>query len=134
MKKLLALTMLVAGVAVISPAQTPPPTEYTIQLSQSKLTVKPGETKSVVLALNRSKRFSGYKAQLAITSVLPTGLNARFDPAEGRINSSTIYLEASNELKPGQYQLTVRCDLGRKLKATVLTVVVAENTSEVATN
>lgn len=134
MKKLLALMALAVGFAVLSPAQTPPTKEYTIQLSESKLTVKPGETKSVTLALNRSKRFAGYKAQLAITSVLPTGLTARLDPAEGRINSSVIYLEASNELKPGQYQLTVRCDLGRKLKATVLTVVVAENTSAIATN
>lgn len=128
------ITLLLLSYAVVSPAQTAPRTEYTIQLSEQSLSLIPGETKSVGVQLARSRNFSRYKAELTASSTLPAGLTARFEPATGLFDVSTLYISAPPDLKPGQYQVVVRCDMGRKLKATVLTLHVGETKPEIATN
>lgn len=135
MKKLLPVIALLAfSVVTESPAQTAPRTEYAIQVSEPVLAVKAGETKSLDVNLARSKSFAKYKAELTIASSLPQGISARFEPATGLFDMSTLFITASNEVKPGQYQLIVRCEMGRKLKASVVTLQVGNTDPAIATS
>jgi hypothetical protein len=130
----LIIFIMLTGSTGVSQAQSVPRTEYTIQLSEPTLHLNPGETKSVTVRLNRSKNFSKYKAELTTYPALPDGLIARFEPATGLFDVSTLSISAAASSKPGQYQIIVRCDLGRKLKATVLTLYVTDVKADVVKN
>lgn len=125
----LFIFILLYGFTLVSQAQTSPRprTEYTIQLNEATLSLKPGETNSVTVRLNRSKLFSQYKAELTTYPQLPEGLTARFEPATGLFDESKLFISAATGTKSGQYQIIVRCDLGRKLKATVLTLYIVDS-------
>ncbi|MFN3841088.1 MAG: hypothetical protein ACK4RF_10320 [Cyclobacteriaceae bacterium] len=135
MKKLLPVIALLAFIVVTeSPAQTAPRTEYTIQVSEPVLAVKAGETSSLTINLAKSKSFSRYKAELRLTSSLPEGISARFEPATGLFDVSTLYITASNEVKPGHYPLVVRCEMGRKLKAIQVTLQIEDRGTTIVTH
>jgi hypothetical protein len=122
------LTLLFLFVAALTFGQTPterPRTEFTIDLSESSLTLKPGETKQVTVLLNRSKYYAKEKATLGFLSSLPKGITVTYEPKEGNFDSSVATIVAAPDATVGAYQLVLSGMLSTKKKGTILKLTVS---------
>ena len=101
-----------------------PRTEFSINLSESSLSIKPGETKQVTVSIARSKYYTKEKAKLGFLSSLPNGVTATYEPSEGNIESSVVTIVAAADAAVGVYQIAPSATLNTKRKGTLLKLVV----------
>ncbi len=123
MKKILTLAFLFAF--ALTSAQTTtelPRTEFTIDLSESSLTIKPGESKQFTVSIARSKYFKKEKAILGLQSSLPKGVTVSFEPKEGNFESSIATISVASDATPGVHQLIISAELSRKKKGSILKI------------
>ena len=128
MKTLLTLSFLF--VVVLSFAQSTselPRTEFTINLSESSLTLKPGETKQVTVSILRSKHFSKEKATMGLLSSLPQGITITYEPKEGNFENSVATIAAASDAALGISQLALSATLSTKKKGAILKLVVSND-------
>ncbi len=102
-----------------------PRQEFTIQLSEGSLSIKPGESKTVSLSVLRSKSFKNGSVKLGTSSVLPAGVSISFEPTEGNIESSVATITVAPEAVAGTYSLILNGMMYHKSKGSVLKLEVA---------
>ena len=124
----------VATTALVAQEKTTPKSEFTVELSASTVNVKPGETKSVDITLNRSKSYSKSKAKLGLSSGLPSGVTVTFEPSEGVIETSVAKITLSPEVKAGTYTIILNSVIQNKTKGKTLKLVVNDDANAVTLN
>lgn len=108
------------AVAVAQTKTELPRTEFTISLSENSLTIKPGESKQITVAVHRSKSYAKSKAIMGLSSALPEGLTAVYEPAEGNFETSVVTLTAGPTAVSGTYQIVLNGTLNHKTKGSIL--------------
>ncbi|WP_133259648.1 hypothetical protein [Pseudochryseolinea flava] len=124
----------VATTVVFAQEKTTPKSEFTVELSTTTVSAKPGETTSVDITLNRSKSYSKSNAKLGLSSGLPAGVTIEFEPAEGVIEKSTAKISLSREVKAGSYTIILNSVIQNKSKGKTLKLVVNDDTNAVTLN
>ena len=126
MKTLITLSFLFVAALTFGQAPTERPrTEFTIDLSEGSLSIKPGETKQVNVLLNRSKYYAKEKATLGFLSSLPQGITITYEPKEGNFDSSIATITAAAEASTGVHQIVLSALLSTKKKGTILKLTVS---------
>lgn len=126
MKKILLSLLAVAAVTFTVSAQdkVAPRTEYSVSLSESKIQVKPGESKELTVSILRSKSFSKTQGKLGLSSGLPEGITIGFLPAEGLFDSSVATINVAPTVKEGEYSIILKSTLNNKTKGSIVKLVV----------
>ena len=125
-----ASTIALLFVFALVSAQTKPElprTEFTIDLSESSMMIKPGESKQVTVSIARSKYYAKEKANLGLQSALPKGVSIVYEPKEGNFETSVATLSVAPDATVGTYQLILSAILSTKKKGTVLKLTVAND-------
>ncbi len=108
--------------ALMATAQTRQ--EFSLNVSESTITLKPGETRQVGISIVRSKGFTKGDVTLSLSNALPTGITVTYDPAVGHFDVSTATITASPTATAGTYQLVLNATIQNKVKGTILKVAV----------
>ena len=124
MKTLITLSFLFVAALTFGQTAERPRIEFTIDLSESVLTLKPGETKQVTISIARSKYYAKEKATLGFLSSLPQGITVIYEPKEGNFDSSVATIVAAPDAAAGSYQLVLSGMLSTKKKGTILKLTV----------
>ena len=133
MKMSLAIALLF--IVAVTTAQTKaelPRNEFTVDLSESSLIIKPGESKKITVSIARSKSYTKAKATLGFGSSLPTGVTISYETNEGNLDKSTATIVVAQDTAPGVYQLVLSATLNTKKKGTILKLSV--NNDQIAVN
>ena len=126
MKTLFTLSFLFVSAMVVAQTKTElPRTDFVVNLSESSLTLKPGESKQVIVSIVRSKYYAKEKAILGLMGQLPKGITVTYEPAEGNFESSVATLSAAADVLPGTYNIVLSTMLSVKKKGEILKVTVA---------
>ncbi len=128
MKTLFTGFLLAISVAVTSAQSTAalPRSEFLIDLSESSLSLKPGETKTVSVSILRSKSFSSRKVVLSTSNSLPKGIVISFEPTEGDFENSVATIAVASDAATGTYQLVLSGTISGKKKGSILKLIVSE--------
>lgn len=121
--------LLATAVSTSTAQQVAPRTEFVVKPSKSTLELKPGTSIEFSVEILRSKAYTRMNAKLGLSSQLPEGMTVTFEPAEGKITSSTVTLTAAPTVKPGHYQLILNGTLNNKVKGAILKITVTESPS-----
>jgi hypothetical protein len=125
MKTLFTLSFLFVAAMVVAQTKTElPRTDFVVNLSESSLTLKPGESKQVTVSIVRSKYYAKEKAILGLMGQLPKGITVTYEPAEGNFESSVATLSAAADVLPGTYNIVLSTMLSVKKKGEILKVTV----------
>jgi hypothetical protein len=125
MKTLFTLSFLFVSAMVVAQTKTEfPRTDFVVNLSESSLTLKPGESKQVTVSIVRSKYYAKEKAILGLMGQLPKGITVTYEPAEGNFESSVATLSAAADVLPGTYNIVLSTMLSVKKKGEILKVTV----------
>lgn len=128
MKTLFTLSFLFVAAMVVAQTKTElPRTDFLVNLSESSLTLKPGESKQVTVSIVRSKYYAKEKAVLGLMGQLPKGITVTYEPAEGNFESSVATLSAAADALPGTYNVIISTMLSVKKKGEILRVTVASD-------
>ena len=122
-----ALTLSFLFVLAVVSAQTKtelPRTEFTVDLSESSLVIKPGESKQVTVSIARSKYYAKEKAILGLQSSLPQGVTVSYEPKEGNFESSVATISVASDAAVGVHRLVLSAMLSTKKKGTILKLTV----------
>lgn len=124
MKTLLTLLCLLVG--IYSQAQTAeqPRTEFTIGVSEDKVSLQPGQSKQVTVTVNRSQSYAKEKAYFGTMSSPTKGITVTYEPSEGKIDSSVASISAAADLPPGEYTIALSATLNHKKKGALVKLVV----------
>jgi hypothetical protein len=125
MKTLSTIIFLFLAATVVAQTKTALPKEFSIDLSQSNLNVKPGDQGQVTVSIVRSKAFAKGSVKLSSASTLPEGITLQFEPAEGLIESSVATLTVATNVAPNTYNIVINGVVHHKNKGTILKLVVA---------
>jgi len=104
-----------------------PRTDFLVNLSESSLTLKPGESKQVTLSIVRLKYYAKEKAILGLMGQLPKGITVTYEPAEGNFDSSLATISVAADAVNGAYNIVLSSTLSTKKKGTILKVIVDSN-------
>lgn len=133
MKTFLTASLLFAASFVMAQTKAAlPRTDFTIDLSESILTVKPGESKQVTISIARSKYFAKEKAILGLQSSLPQGVTISYEPKEGNFETSVATISVAPETAIGVHQIVLNAMLSTKKKGAILKLAVSND--QVAVN
>lgn len=125
MKTLFTLSFLFVAAMLVAQTKTEfPRTDFVVNLSESSLTLKPGESKQVTVSIVRSKYYAKEKAILGLMGQLPKGITVTYEPAEGNFESSVATLSAAADVLPGTYNIVLSTMLSVKKKGEILKVTV----------
>lgn len=127
MKTLFTLSFLFLVATSFGQTTELPRTEFNINLSESSLSIKPGETKQVTVSIVRSKYYAKEKAKLGFSSSLPKGITAIYEPNEGNFESSVVTIVAAADVIGGVYQIAPSATLNTKRKGTLLKLTVSND-------
>lgn len=126
MKTLFTLSFLFVAAMVVAQTKTElPRTDFVVNLSESSLTLKPSESKQVIVSIVRSKYYAKEKAILGLMGQLPKGITVTYEPTEGNFESSVATLSATTDVLPGTYNIVLSTMLSVKKKGEILKVTVA---------
>jgi hypothetical protein len=121
-----AFLFLMATVAMGQTTSVAPRAEFTIDLSESSLHLKPGESKTVTVLLNRSKSFARANVDFGFSSVLPQGITVTFEPGTESINSRLATITAANTSAAGAYSVVLNATIRYKTKGAILKLQVGD--------
>jgi uncharacterized membrane protein len=127
MKTLFTFSLLFMVSLVIAQTKELPRTEFTIDLSETALAIKPGESKQVTISIARSKYYAKEKAILSLQSSLPQGFTLVYEPKEGNFETSVATISVASDATVGVYQLVLSAMLSTKKKGTILKVSVTND-------
>ena len=124
-----SVSILLFFLAATAAAQTDlPRQDFTIQLSESTLIIKPGESKQVTVSIVRSKSFAKGSVKLGLSSVLPQGITLSFEPMEGKFETSVATLSAAPTVVPSNYNIVIKGEMYNKIKGAILRIQVGTET------
>jgi uncharacterized membrane protein len=118
------ITSLFLFVSVAAFSQTK---DFTIDLSESSIAIKPGESKQVTVSIVRSKYFAKEKAVLGLQSALPQGVTLTYDPKEGNFDNSNALISIAADATPGTYNIVLSATLNTKRKGSILKVTIGSD-------
>ena len=124
MKTFVSILFLFLAVSVMAQTELPAK-EFNISLSESSLSLKPGESRQFQVSILRSKSFAKGSVKLGTSNVLPEGITLQFEPAEGKIDASEATINVATTVMPNTYQIIIRGDVYNKIKGTTLKIIVA---------
>lgn len=123
MKTVLSIALLL--IVFVAGAQNRP--DFSLNLSETSVILKPGESKQVTISIERSKGFTRGDVKLSLSSVLPQGVTVNYEPAVGHFDSSVATIAASASAPVGSYQLVLNATIQNKTKGTILKVAVSND-------
>ena len=118
------ITSLFLLASVVTFAQTK---DFAIDLSESSVSIKPGESKQVTVSIGRSKYFAKEKATLGLQSALPQGITLTYEPKEGNFENSNALLSVALDATPGTHNIVLSATLSAKRKGSILKVTVGSD-------
>ncbi|NOS91332.1 MAG: hypothetical protein HOP30_05385 [Cyclobacteriaceae bacterium] len=98
--------------------------DFAIDLSESSVSIKPGESKQVTISIVRSKYFAKEKATLGLQSTLPQGVTLTYEPKEGNFENSNALISVAADATPGTYNIVLSATLNTKRKGSILKLTV----------
>jgi uncharacterized membrane protein len=101
--------------------------DFAIDLSESSVSIKPGESKQVTVSIVRSKYFAKEKATLGLQSALPQGVTLTYEPKEGNFENSNALISVAADATPGTYNIVLSAMLNTKRKGSILKVTVGSD-------
>ncbi len=122
MKTIITSLFLFVSVAAFSQTK-----DFTIDLSESSIAIKPGESKQVTVSIVRSKYFAKEKAVLGLQSALPQGVTLTYDPKEGNFDNSNALISIAADATPGTYNIVLSATLNTKRKGSILKVTIGSD-------
>ena len=126
MKTTFTFVLLFVMAAALAQTKTVVPrTEFVISLSETTLSLKPGETRQVTVEVFRSRSFAKAKTTLGVSSVMPQGITVLYEPSEGDFESSVATITAASTTQAGTYNLILNGTINYKTKGTILKLTVA---------
>lgn len=132
MKRITLLSLLIIVVHIsYAQVRTIPKNEFTVELSSYSIDIKPGETKDVIVYLNRSKSYSRANATLNLSSGLPEGITITFEPSDHVAESSVAHVVVTQAAKTGTYPIVLNGTILNKNKGATLKIAVS-NGSDVS--
>ncbi|MCA9836379.1 MAG: leucine-rich repeat protein, partial [Trueperaceae bacterium] len=100
--------------------------DFRLQLASDSLSIKQGETGTVVVSLSKS---GGFNSEVALSlEGNPTGVNGNFDPASIS-DSSTLSLSVAASAALGETNLTIKGTVGSLVKTASLKLTVTETSN-----
>jgi hypothetical protein len=120
MKTLFTFSLLFVVALVMAQTKAVPRTEFTIDLSESSLAIKPGESKQVTVSIARSKYFAKEKAILGLQSSLPQGVTISYEPKEGNFETSVATISVAPDTAVGIHQIVLNAMISTKKKGSIL--------------
>jgi hypothetical protein len=120
MKTLFTFPLLFVAALVMAQTKVAPRTEFTIDLSESNLTIKPGESKQVTVSIARSKYFAKEKAILGLQNSLPQGVTISYEPKEGNFETSVAIISVAPDTAVGVHQIVLNAMISTKKKGSIL--------------
>jgi hypothetical protein len=126
MKNLFTIAAL--ALALQAAAQTPvaPRSEFSVALSEDALQVKSGETKSVTVAITRSKLFTKGEATWGFSTALPAGVTIAYIPSPETPDSEEATITVGPAVPAGSYALILNATVRYKTKGTILKLLVTD--------
>ena len=115
------LTTFFLFASMVSFAQTK---DFTIDLSETTVSIKPGESKQITVSIVRSKYFAKEKATLGLQSALPQGVTLTYEPKEGNFENSSAMISVAADATPGTYNIVLSATLNTKRKGSILKVTI----------
>lgn len=82
----------------------PPPGAISLAVTPASVTVAPGQSVPVTITVNR---LNGYTGTVALTSAVPSGLTATFNPSAVTGTTSTLTIAAGSTMPAGSYSVGV---------------------------
>jgi hypothetical protein len=131
---ILSLLLAASSTALSAQEKIAPRSEFSVELSATTVEVKPGESKSVDITLNRSKSYAKSAAKLGLSSGLPDGVTVVFEPAEGVIDQSVARIAVGPEAKAGTYTIILNTVIQNKSKGKTLKLLINEAGNAVTRN
>ncbi len=104
-----------------------PRSEFTINLSESSLSIRPGESKTLTVLIARSKSFAKGITELGFSSALPTGITVTYAPVSGNFESSMATITADPAASSGSYNLVLNGTIYHKTKGSILKLLVTND-------
>ncbi|MGC4033972.1 MAG: hypothetical protein QM754_20010 [Tepidisphaeraceae bacterium] len=123
MKTTLSIALLL--VAFVAGAQNRP--DFSLNLSENSIALKPGESKQLTISIERSKGFTKGDVKLSLSNALPNGITVNYEPAVGHFDSSVVTISASSSASIGGYHLVLNATIQNKTKGTILKVAVSND-------
>jgi hypothetical protein len=121
MKTLFSLILVFVAMATLAQTKTElPRSEFVLNLSESTLAIKPGESKQIVVSILRSKAFAKSKATLGFSSALPQGITMVYEPTAGNFETSVLTISAEPTMATGNYQVVLNGTVNYKTKGSIL--------------
>lgn len=128
MKKLALIFTVALLSSLATIAQDIPKKEFTISVSDTNITLQPGETKKYSVTLNRSKSYTKTEIDLLIDSSLPEGVTVSFENGlDPKINRVMVVSVADNT-KPDSKALILKGKSLRASKGVMLNLSVGSET------
>lgn len=121
------LTILCLAVAVYATAQTTierPRSEFAFSLSDDKITLEPGKSKTVTVTVLRSKSYAKEKAHLGTMSTPAQGLSVTFNENDDTFESATATISVAADMPAGDYTVALSATLNHKKKGALIKVTV----------
>lgn len=124
MKTSLTFAFLLATLTVFGQATELPRTEFKVDVSESRLTLKPGESKQVNLLIIRSKGYAKAVATLGLMSPAINGITVTFEPEQGLVDAAIATISAAPSVAAGDYSIVLSATLNHKKKGAIVKVTV----------
>jgi hypothetical protein len=122
--------VLIANV-VYPQAEAAPKKEFSIELSEYAVDIKPGSSKDVTIYLHKSKSYARANASLGLSSGLPEGITVTFEPEENVGESSIAHINVGESVKTGICLIVLNGTILNKNKGVTLKVRIGESSSDV---
>ncbi len=126
MKNLFIIAALTLTLQAAAQNPVTPRSEFAIALSEETLRLKPGETKSITVAIVRSRSFSKGDAVWGFSTALPPGVTIAYTPSPETPDSEDATITVAPSVTSGSYLLLLNATVRYKTKGTVLKLEVAD--------
>jgi len=128
MKTILTLFFALASFVAIGQSLELPRTEFKVDVSENRLSLKPGESKQVNVLVLRSKGYARAEATFGLMSAAIPGIQVSYDPASGLVDSAVATITIGPEVPAGDYSLVLSATLNHKKKGAIVKVSVSAST------
>lgn len=126
MKKLFTLLSIITLVYASATAQVTPKKNFTLAISETNITVLPGETKQFDVTILRSKSFSKTDISLVMDSTLPNGVEITFIDGTNPMVNQIMQIAVAKDATPVKKMLILKGKSNRFSKAVMLNVTISD--------
>jgi len=132
LKSFILAALFILGVSIVANAQTAV-RDYSIQLSQSSVTIAQGKSQTVVVSFVKSKSYAKATANLTASALSNQGITLSFDQSSNVADEARLTIVVDETAVVGSYTFTISSEMARVRKGTILNVKVAEKGTNTST-